>query len=517
MSETKVSTSFKLSGSNEKLAEVVVSEVYDTTHTPQPTKWSEKLELGIQKLTTWLSRWGVETQGIEPIPEEQRTDPRLYQMFLMWFSANMNIVMFGTGAAGPGFFGLGIKSSVLTILVADVITIAFPAFFAVFGPKLGTRAMVQSRFSWGYYGAIIPSILNILTNEGYLIINAILGGQALAGTTSHLSTSVGIVIIGLISLAVTFCGYRVLHWYESLSWIPSMIVFVVMIGVGGKHLVNAPTTNLFPVEASAIMTFGATLAANVLSWASLTPDYGVYHKGDASDLKIFLYVYAGFILAMAPAHMLGAVFAAAASSVPSWEAGLGNGNNVGGLIAAVLQPAGGFGKFLLVVLALTTPSASSPTLYTVCTSFMTVSSVFARIPRFLIAILATAIGIPISIVGATRFYATMVQILSFIGYWSAPWSSIVLVEHFYIRRTRWSSYEPVTSLWNKPNLLPPGYAAILTFVITIGVIVPCMQQEWWTGPVARAGAGDVGMLVGWFVAAGVYAVARSVEKKRWGR
>lgn len=88
--------------------------------------------------------------------------------------------------------------------------------------------------------------------------------------------------------------------------------------------------------------------------------------------------------------MLGAVFAAAAYTVPSWQAGLGNGNDVGGIVAAVLEPVGGFGKFLVVLLALTTPSASAPTLYTICTSFMTVSSIFAKIPRFVIAILATA-------------------------------------------------------------------------------------------------------------------------------
>ena len=83
---------------------------------------------------------------------------------------------------------------------------------AVFGPKLGTRAMVQSRFSWGYYGAIIPSVLNVLTMQGYLIINCIIGGQTLGAVLPHPSATLGIVITGLISLAVTFCGYQTLHW-----------------------------------------------------------------------------------------------------------------------------------------------------------------------------------------------------------------------------------------------------------------------------------------------------------------
>lgn len=62
--------------------------------------------------------------------------------------------------------------------------------------------------------------------------------------------------------------------------------------------------------------------------------------------------------------MLGAAFAAAAPGVPSWEAGFDQGNNVGGLLAAALSPAGGFGKFLLVLIALSTSCACAPTMYT---------------------------------------------------------------------------------------------------------------------------------------------------------
>ena len=74
---------------------------------------------------------------------------------------------------------------------------------AVMGPKLGARAMVQSRFSWGYYGAIIPSILNVLSMQGYVIINCIIGGQTLAAVSPHLDPTAGIVITGLISLGVS--------------------------------------------------------------------------------------------------------------------------------------------------------------------------------------------------------------------------------------------------------------------------------------------------------------------------
>ena len=61
--------------------------------------------------------------------------------------------------------------------------------------------------------------------------------------------------------------------------------------------------------------------------------------------------------------MIGAAFAAAAPGVPSWTTGFQNGSNMGGLIAAVLAPAGGFGKFLLVLIAVSTSAACAPSIY----------------------------------------------------------------------------------------------------------------------------------------------------------
>lgn len=59
-------------------------------------------------------------------------------MFLMWFSANLNILTYvcsycpslflhelrprlTTGTAGPAFYGLGIQTSLLVILVVDIV------------------------------------------------------------------------------------------------------------------------------------------------------------------------------------------------------------------------------------------------------------------------------------------------------------------------------------------------------------------------------------------------------------
>ena len=59
-----------------------------------------------------------------------------------------------------------------------------------------------------YYGAVIPSILNVLSMQGYLVVITIVGGQTLAEVSDHLDATLGIVIIALISLIV--CGSGVI-------------------------------------------------------------------------------------------------------------------------------------------------------------------------------------------------------------------------------------------------------------------------------------------------------------------
>lgn len=104
----------------------------------------------------------------------------------------------------------------------------------------------------------------------------------------------------------------------------------------------------------------------------------------------------------------------------------------------------------------------------------------------------------------------------FIGYWVGPFIAIVLTEHVVFRRS-WSAYQ-VEEAWDKPRHpnLASGYAAIWTIVSSIGLIVVCMSQEWWTGPVANAGTGDIAMIVSFAYSVVMYTISRSLEL-RWKR
>ncbi|KAF8804591.1 hypothetical protein BYT27DRAFT_6692513 [Phlegmacium glaucopus] len=154
----------------------------------------DEKQLGMfRKVTQFPLRWGIETHG------------------------------------GPAFFALGIRDSLLVIFVVAVM----------------------------YYAATIPSTLNVFSSQSFLILNCIIGGQTLATVSHKLDDTLGIVIIGLISLAVReFC------------LIPNVITFPVLLGVAGRHL-NPTTFPAAPLPSAAqIISLGSLIAPPVISWST---------------------------------------------------------------------------------------------------------------------------------------------------------------------------------------------------------------------------------------------------------
>jgi purine-cytosine permease-like protein len=111
-------------------------------------------------------------------------------------------------------------------------------------------------------------------------------------------------------LQISFCGYKILNWYERLAWLPVLIVFVVALGVGGKHLVDPPPAE--PATAAVVLSFASTIAGFVITYAPLSSDFTSYFYPGVSryatpststyltnrrySTKIFLYSYIGFLL-----------------------------------------------------------------------------------------------------------------------------------------------------------------------------------------------------------------------------
>jgi len=111
---------------------------------------------------------------------------------------------------------------------------------ACFGPASGLRPMVFSRYSCGYYGASLLSLLTVIALLCWSAVNSIIGGQTLRVVSNDsLPIVVGIIIIGIVSMIVSFVGYKWIHAYERYSWIPLLIAFCIVAGVGAKYFTHS--------------------------------------------------------------------------------------------------------------------------------------------------------------------------------------------------------------------------------------------------------------------------------------
>ncbi|KAF8621768.1 hypothetical protein AX15_007506 [Amanita polypyramis BW_CC] len=487
--------------------------------------------------TNKLLAWGVESRGIRPVPIEERTDTQTIKIFFVWFSANINVLSFSSGTLGPAVFNLGLRDSCLCILFFNLLCYIPPAYFAIWGAKLGMRQMIVSRYSFGFYGVIIPCILDLIGLCGYCILDSILGGQTLASVTNgHLTWTyvqspidvllltyelalgllsllfcrywyeVGVVLILLVlTHQVSFCGVKVLVWYERVAWIPVAIAFLVATGVGGKYF-SSPAASARGTAAS-ILSFASTIAGYAISYSPLSADFTTYFHPEVPSWKLFWCAYLGFLLSTVPLQVLGAAAAIASTYVTSWGDSY-EGGNVGGLLAAMLGPTKGFGKFLTVLLSLSVVGNITATFYSISICLQVLLPFLVVVPRYVFSVVAIAIVLPISIAGAHKFYEALTNFLGIIGYWTSAYAGIIIMEHLIFRRNDYERYD--VRQWDKARKLPSGIAALGAGIFSIGLIVPCMSQVWYTGPIAKM-TGDIGFEVAFVLGSILYVAFRALE------
>ncbi|KAB5588567.1 Anaphase-promoting complex subunit 1 [Ceratobasidium theobromae] len=385
---------------------------------------------------------------------------------------------FSLGTIGPLVNGLSFRASAGVIVGFGMVAGIPPAYLSTFGPKLGLRQMVQARYSFGYYGTIVPAILQLLVTVGYSMLNVILGGQILSVVSGGtLSWNVGILVIA----------------YERVAWFPILVVYLVVLGTGARHL-SSPGVVYDPAGTSykSVIGFGSSIMGYIVSYSPAMSDYSHYMRPEVNGWRIFALSYLGLVPTTVSVALLGAAFASSMPSNPSWQAGYSAAGS-GGLVAAVLDPLGGFGKFLTVLLGLSVIANLGMSMYCFCFSFQLVFPPLARVPRYVFSFVGIGVVVPLAIVGAKRFRETLVNFLGLVGYWCAAFVAVLVMEHVYFRQCEFSMYD--IDAWNDRRKLPAGIAALGACIAAFGVVVLCMRQVWYVGVIART-TGDIGLEVG---------------------
>ncbi|WYZ45280.1 hypothetical protein EsH8_VIII_000596 [Colletotrichum jinshuiense] len=363
-----------------------------------------------------------------------------------------------------------------------------------------------------YYLVAIPLLLNAATVTGFSLSSSIVGGQTLAAVNpGYIDVKVGIIITCLVSFAASFIGYRALHMWERWQWLPNLIAIVIAIGCGGKHLWKQQT-DVPPPTASQILNYGGLMAGYFITFGGIASDFTAYHNPNKTT-KIFSYIYFGILTPSVPLLILGAAIGGALNNVPEWKSGW-EVYGIGGVMAAMLAPAGGFGKFVLVILALSVIGNIATSMYSVALCMQMMLPVFTRVPRVVFIVVALGIMIPMAIRAAEAWENSLGNFLGLIGYWAGCFDAVIIEELVVFRRMDYGSYNHAA--WNVARMLPSGLAAIGASLLSFGLIIPGMDQAWFTGPFAKS-TGDIGFELAFVLTAIFYAPLRWLEIKKQGR
>src|SRR5438309_7861155 len=420
---------------------------------------------------------GLETHGIERVSPEARTHVRIFDNFTMWLSANLVISTVALGALAIPVFGLGFWDSLAAIILFNILGVLPVAFFSTLGPKLGLRQMTISRFSFGWVGGIIMALFNVAACIGWSVVNVIIGGQLVAALSGgRVPSWAGILILAVLTTLVSIYGYRYVHSYERYAWIPMAVIFAIMVVVAAPHFsIVASSNTTAAAEIAALLSFGGAVYGFATGWSSYAADYNVNQPEETPSSRVFWLTFLGVFIPCVLLETLGMAF----TTYAPWAATFANGL-VGDLLAAVVKPLGGFGTFILALLALSVVANNIPNDYSLGLSVPVFGRTFQRVKRYIWTLIGAVIYVAIALPASANFAHTLTDYLLIIAYWLAPWSIILIIEHFVFRRGRYNVDD-----WNNARRLPIGWAALVSMAFGIVGVLLGAAQVYYVGPIAN--------------------------------
>ncbi|KAF8850758.1 purine-cytosine permease-like protein [Acephala macrosclerotiorum] len=468
----------------------------------------------------WLdAKMGIETQGIDRIHEEDKKPPSILNVFFLWWSLTCHVGTVPIGILGPEF-GLSLHQSVAAIVVGTILGALCTSYTGTLGPKLGLRAIATSRYSFGFWGAKLCSVLNVVIGGGFAVVNVVVVGQMLSAVSDYnMSIAVGCVIIAVISYVISIFGFALIHTFEKYSWVVTFILMLILIGqVGDKVDASIPGEDTGLGLAGSFLSFMAINFSSASGWCSIASDYYCNYPANTKSWKIFFLTLFGISIPTIFVTVIGACLGNAAVSSSTNDALIAayQDHGLGGLLSVSYHPLG-WAKFCLVILTFSVLGNNIAVNYSSGLSLQLLGHYFHAIPRFIWSLLNAVVIAALAIAGREHLSIIVSNFVSLLGYWTVSFTIILLIEDQYFRRH--TGYD--LNVWDVPGKLPWGLAAVMALLTGyLAGGVTGMSQTWYIGPIAAkfgGYGGDVGIYLSGFFTLLVYPPARWYERKVTGR
>lgn len=510
------------------------------------------------RLSKKLDGFGVETRGIERIkPYERSTNTvQLFRSVIgFWISAAGGLSSMSTFVLGSAVFELTFKQALTAGLISSIIGCAIAGYCATMGPPSGCRQMVTARYLFGWWFVKFVALVSCLGVVGWSVVNCVVGGQILASISDDkVPLVVGIIIVAIVSFLVSIFGIKQLLRVEKYIAIPVLVAFTLLyISSSNKfHLLNTfDNSDVASLTRKGnYLTYFSLGYSVTATWGSITADYYILFPESTPAYQTFLLTFIGIMVPTCFVGVLGAIL----STLVMVDEGYAEAYNVhgmGGILYQGYSRWNGFGKFLAVVLLLSLIANNIINTYSAAFSLQLTAIWLSKIPRWLWAIIVTAVYLVAALVGRDHFSTILGNFLPMIGYWISMYFIMLAEENLIFRKCFLKLYTaefpnngdnadveseekdhviPVGlrgkkqsynwEQWNNYNVLTHGYAALFAFLCGVVGAVVGMAQVYYIGVIAKKfgeSGGDIAMWLCMGISGLIYPPARYAELRYFGR
>ena len=420
----------------------------------------------------------VEPFSTEHIPLAERHGQARH-LFPLWLGANLTIADYALGFL-PVALGLPWWLTILAILAGNLAGGLVLGLAAAMGPGAGYPQLILGRRAFGRLGGYLPAALNWISTVGWFTVNNILGAFGLQILFPGLSFAAAALILVVVQVLLAVYGHNLIHAYERIMSVVLgalfLIASVIALTKGQQIASYVPhTTGMLPLFAVVL----AGVFSYIASWAPYASDYSRYMPPSTPVWPSVGWTWLGSALASAWLELLGAAVAVLAGV---------QGKDP---IAALRIVMGWFGLPAVVAVILGGTAADALNLYS---NSLSARALDVKLPRWLLALLAGAVGLAGSLYGGGHFGHFYESFLLLLGYWVTPWLGVLCVDYYLTGKRN----EDMNRLPGTIN--GRGLGAYLAGIL---VSVPFMSGPLFTGPfAARMGGADFSFYIG-FLAAGL--------------
>ncbi|MGX1675824.1 cytosine permease [Streptomyces sp. NPDC055400] len=428
------------------------------------------------------SEGALETRGIEPVPESERT-ARTRELFPTWVAANISVLLLTMGASLVVSYKLNFWQALVVAIAAPIVSYGLVGLIGIAGKRGGAPGMALSRAVFGQRGNLLPGSLIWVARWGWETINAVTGAYAVLTVLDILfgvkSNNVLVIVTLLLFVVTTFVisglGINAVQkcnkYATYLFGLFSVLVLVYLIA-------NTDWTRVFdqPAGKMSLMVAGIGLiAAGGVSWIPSSPDFTRYLPRTASSVAIVRNSVGGAGIVVLPMVLMGAVMAV---STPD--------------LASAADPVSFLGEILplwiavpyLLIALVGMLLINSMSMYS---AGFTAQTLGFKVPRHwavsINALISLIFGGILMLV-ATSFMGSFIAFLSLLAVAFSAWVGVFGADM--LRRKEYDAEALVDTTRTSAYWYTGGFSPAAVASWAIGLISGLMftTSDWFTGPLA---------------------------------